>query len=143
MNRIRSAVLAFGLFIVPSPDRSQVSPDRLDALFLPLVSEGSPGFAVGGIHDGRLDLSRTYGLANLETGARITESTCFRLASLTEQFTTAAIILLVRDGKLLYDELITEVFPEFPAYGKTVTIRHLLNHTSGLKDYEDMYLPAR
>jgi len=143
MNRIRSAVLAFGLFIVPSPDRSQVSPDRLDALFLPLVSEGSPGFAVGVIHGGRLDLSRTYGLANLETGARITESTCFCLASLTRQFTAAAIILLVRDGKLLYDELITEVFPEFPAYGKTVTIRHLLSHTSGPKDYEDMYLPAR
>jgi len=99
MNRIRSAVLAFGLFIVPSPDRSQVSPDRLDALFLPLVSEGSPGFAVGFIHDGRLDLSRTYGLADLVTGARITESTCFRLASLTKQFTAAAIILLVRDGR--------------------------------------------
>ena len=49
----------------------------------------------------------------------------------------------MRDGKTLYDEPVTEVFPEFPAYGKTVTIRHLLNHTSGLKYYEDMYLPAR
>jgi CubicO group peptidase (beta-lactamase class C family) len=101
VNRSRSAVLALGLFIVPSPGRSQVSPDRLDAPFLPFVSEGSPGFAVGVIHDGRLDLSRTYGLADLVTGARITESTCFRLASLTKQFTTAAIILLVRDGKRL------------------------------------------
>ena len=139
MNRIPNAVLAFFLLIALSPARAQVIPDRLDALFLPLVTDASPGFAVGIIRDGRLDLSRTYGLADLKNGAPITTSTDFRLASLTKQFTATAIMLLVREGRLRYDGSLTEVFPEFPAYGRAVTIRHLLNHTSGLKDYEDIY----
>ncbi len=138
MNRIRSAVLAFFL-LVPPPACPQVTPDRLDARFLPLITDGSPGFAVGIVRDGRLVFSRAYGLANLETGAPITASTNFRLASLTKQFTATAIMLLVHDRRLRYDEPLTEVFPAFPVYGRTITIRHLLNHTSGLKDYEDIY----
>jgi CubicO group peptidase (beta-lactamase class C family) len=64
--------------------------------------------------------------------------TNFRLASCTKQFTAMAVMLLVHDGKLRYDERLTEVFPEFPAYGKHITIRNLLNHTSGLRDYETL-----
>lgn len=139
MNRIRNAALGLFLLIASSPARSRVGPDRLDALFLPLITDGSPGFAVGIIHDDRLVLSRTYGLADLKTGAPVTTSTDFRLASLTKQFTATAIMLLVHDGKLRYDEHLTEVFPGFPAYGRVINIRHLLNHTSGIKDYEDIY----
>jgi CubicO group peptidase (beta-lactamase class C family) len=139
MIPVLSLVLLLCLHVAPPPVRAQEYSERLDALFLPLVTEGSPGFAVGIIRDGKLSLSRAYGIANLETGAPITTATNFRLASLTKQFTATAVMLLVHDGKIRYDEPITEVFSEFPEYGRNITIRHLLNHTSGLRDYEDIY----
>jgi CubicO group peptidase (beta-lactamase class C family) len=74
----------------------------------------------------------------LRTMHPIGPDTDFRLASFTKQFTAACIMLLVHDGKLHYDDHLTDIFPEFPAYGKPITIRNLLNHTSGLPDYEDI-----
>jgi len=68
----------------------------------------------------------------------IDASTNFRLASCTKQFTAMAIMLLVHDGKLHYENRLTDVFPDFPQYGRSITIRNLLNHTSGLLDYEDL-----
>lgn len=118
---------------------AQVPAAQVDAIFAPLVSANSPGFAVGVVRDGKLVFARAYGVADLNTRAPITTSTNFRLASLTKQFTATAIMLLVHDGKLRYDDPLTKVLPEFPPYGKNITIRHLLNHTSGLKDYEDIY----
>ena len=70
----------------------------------------------------------------------IDPKTNFRLASFTKQFTAMCIMLLVHDGKLHYDDHLTDIFPEFPAYGKSITIRNLLNHTSGLPDYEDLLM---
>src|SRR4029077_2987393 len=64
--------------------------------------------------------------------------TDFRLASCTKQFTAMAIMLLVHDGKLGYDDNLAKIFPDFPDYGRTITIRHLLTHTSGLPDNEDL-----
>lgn len=81
-----------------------------------------------------------YGVTDLRTRHPIDPNTNFRLASFTKQFTATCIMLLVRDGKLRYDEHLTEIFPEFPAYGKAITIRNLLNHTSGLPDYEDLLM---
>ena len=82
-------------------------------------------------------------LRDLRTSTRIDAQTDFRLASFTKQFTAMAIMLLVDDGKLRYDERLTEIFPDFPAYGKAITVRHLLTHTSGLPDYEDLMKPDR
>ena len=110
---------------------------RIDTLFAS-VKPSDPGAAVMVIQNGRLVVQRGYGVADLHTLHKIDEHTNFRLASLTKQFTATAIMLLVHDGKLRYDEPLNEVFPEFPAYGKGITIRNLLNHTSGLIDYEDM-----
>jgi len=102
------------------------------------IPANTPGAAVMVIQDGKIVFERGYGVTDLRSKSRIDEQTNFRLASLTKQFTAMAVMLLVHDGKLRYDETLTEVFPEFPAYGKTITIRHLLNHTSGLLDYEDL-----
>src|SRR6201988_3256526 len=110
---------------------------KVDALFSS-ITPSSPGAAVLVIHDGRAVFQRGYGVNDLRTLHRIDEHTNFRLASVTKQFTAMAIMLLVHDGKLRYDESLTEIFPEFPAYGKTITIRNLLNHPSGLLDYEDL-----
>ena len=111
------------------------APAKVDALFAN-IAPSSPGAAVVVIKDGRAVFQRGYGVTDLRTLRRIDEHTNFRLASVTKQFTAMAVMLLVHDGKLRYDESLTEIFPEFPAYGKTITVRHLLNHTSGLLDYE-------
>ena len=139
MKFIRRIPISLCLLAAPSAARAQATPEQLDVLFRPLVTEGSPGYAVGIVRCGILVLSRSYGLANLKTGVRITTATDFRLASLTKQFTATAIMLLVHEGRIRYDETLTAVFPEFPPYGSDITIRQLLNHTSGLKDYEDIY----
>ena len=112
-------------------------PAKVDALFAN-IAPSSPGAAVVVIKDGRAVFQRGYGVTDLRTLHPIDEHTNFRLASVTKQFTAMAVMLLVHDGKLRYDESLTEIFPEFPAYGKTITVRHLLNHTSGLLDYEDL-----
>lgn len=79
-------------------------------------------------------------MTDLRTFHPIDAATNFRLASFTKQFTAMCIMLLVRDGKLHYDDRITDVFPEFPAYGRAITIRNLLNHTSGLEDYGELLM---
>ena len=77
-------------------------------------------------------------MADLRSLQKIDAHTNFRLASCTKQFTAMAIMLLVHDGKLHYEDRLTDVFPDFPEYGRCITIRNLLNHTSGLLDYEDL-----
>jgi CubicO group peptidase (beta-lactamase class C family) len=109
-----------------------------DSVFGGLVKPHEPGFAALIRIGGRNAYTRTEGVRDLRSKARIDAHTNFRLASFTKQFTAMAIMLLVHDGKLRYEETLTEIFPDFPAYGKTITVRNLLNHTSGLPDYEDL-----
>jgi CubicO group peptidase (beta-lactamase class C family) len=118
---------------------SETAMDRpIDAIFSSMSSPDAPGFAVLVRKDGQTVFERGYGLRDLRSKAKIDGRTNFRLASFTKQFTAMAIMLLVHDGKLRYEETLTEIFPDFPDYGKTITVRNLLNHTSGLPDYEDL-----
>lgn len=110
----------------------------ISAAVSPLPDANSPGFAVLVKQNGHAIFERGYGVRDLRSFAPIDPATNFRLASLSKQFTAMAVMLLVHDGKLRYNETLSEVFPEFPAYGKTITIRNLLNHTSGLQDYETL-----
>ncbi|HLZ51082.1 MAG TPA: serine hydrolase domain-containing protein [Candidatus Acidoferrum sp.] len=111
---------------------------RADAIFSAVTQERAPGLAVLVRRDGRALLEKGYGVRDLRTQAKIDKHTNFRLASFTKQFTAMAVMLLVRDGKLRYDQTLTELFPDFPAYGEHITVRNLLNHTGGLPDYEDL-----
>jgi CubicO group peptidase (beta-lactamase class C family) len=86
---------------------------------------------------------RGYGMANLETGTPIRPSSIFHVASVSKQFTAMAIMLLARDGKLSVDDNIRKTLPEIPDYGTPITIRHLLNHTSGLRDQWELLALAR
>jgi CubicO group peptidase (beta-lactamase class C family) len=117
-------------------ERSMTS--KIAAIFSPVTDKKSPGVAVLVRTNDRTVFERGYGLRDLRTRAAIDAQTNFRLASCTKQFTATAIMLLVHDGKLRYEDTLTDVFPDFPAYGKTITIRSLLNHTSGLQDYETL-----
>ena len=116
----------------------QVSSSQIDSLFTALKPSNAPGGAVLVVRNGRPVFRRGYGVTDLRTLHPIDAHTNFRLASFTKQFTASCIMLLVRDGKLRYDDHLTDFFPEFPAYGKFITVRNLLNHTSGLPDYEDI-----
>ncbi len=118
-------------------DGGPLGEEFVDSLFADFNTPATPGAAVLVAMDGRILLSKGYGLADLEARAPVTPHTNFRLASITKQFTAMATLLLVQDKKLRLDETLTDVFPDFPAYGRHVTVRHLLTHTSGLQDYED------
>ncbi len=111
---------------------------EIEATFTPLVSRAEPGLAVLVRLNGRTLFKHGYGLRDLRSGTPIDSRSNFRLASCSKQFTAMAILLLVHDGKLHLDDTLTDVFPEFPVYGRTITIRNLLNHTSGLVAYEDL-----
>jgi CubicO group peptidase (beta-lactamase class C family) len=116
---------------------SAADAQAINRLFSGYDRPGAPGAAVAVIDHGRVAFLRTYGLADLETGAPVTEWTNFRLASLTKPFTALAIMMLIRDGRLTLDERVADVLPDFPAYGHEIRIRHLLTHTSGLRAYQD------
>lgn len=111
---------------------------RLDAIFTPLVTGRMPGLAVLVRRNGQTLFQRGYGVTELRTNTPIDEHTNFRLASFSKQFTAMAVLLLHNDGKLRLEDPLTRVFPEFPAYGRAITLRHLLTHTSGLPDYEEL-----
>ncbi len=111
-------------------------------IFASLADDKSPGIAVLVRKDGHTVFERGYGVRDLRSRAKIDPQTNFRLASCSKQFTAMSIMLLVHDGKLHYHDKLTDLFPDFPAYGKAITIRNLLNHTSGLPDYEDLMVAA-
>jgi CubicO group peptidase (beta-lactamase class C family) len=97
-----------------------------------------PGAAVMVIKDGEILFQKGYGLANLETKTMVSTKTNFRLASISKQFTAMSILILKEKGLINYDDSINDIFPDFPGYGKSITIKNLLQHTSGLIDYESL-----
>jgi CubicO group peptidase (beta-lactamase class C family) len=140
-KRIATALAFLGLW-TPAATRAQSTDNsthqKIDAIFSDVTSPDAPGLAVLVQQNGKTVFARGYGVRDLRTKMKIDAHTNFRLASFTKQFTAMAIMLLVHDGKLHYDDKLTKFFPDFPAYAKDVTIRNLLNHTSGLPDYEDL-----
>lgn len=111
----------------------------VDAVFADLDKPDSPGCALGVIQDGRLSYTRGYGMANLEHGIANGPSIVFDIGSTSKQFTATAIVLLAQDGKLSLDDDVRRYVPELPQYQRTITIRHMLNHTSGLRDYLGLF----
>jgi CubicO group peptidase (beta-lactamase class C family) len=137
MRTLAVFLLAFLVASVSGAPEDAVE-SRVDAIFAPLADATSPGMAVLVRKDSRTVFERGYGAAELRSWRKIDARTNFRLASFTKQFTATAIMLLVEDGKLRYDQPITDIFPNFPAYARAITIRNLLTHTGGLADYEDL-----
>ena len=141
---MRVSVLCVALFsAVKNPAQTQ-GPDKslLDSIFGGLVKPDAPGFALLIRYGGVNVYIRAEGVRDLRSKAKIDAHTNFRLASFTKQFTAMAVMLLVHDQKLRYDQTLTQIFPGFPAYGKNITLGNLLNHTGGLPDYEDLMTAA-
>jgi CubicO group peptidase (beta-lactamase class C family) len=110
-------------------------------LFAEFDRPNVPGLAVLLAREGEIVLAEGFGAANIAAKAPVTPDTNFRLASLTKQFTAMSIMLLAERGKLAFEDALPNFFPGFPSYGGSITLRHLLTHTSGLIDYEDVMPP--
>jgi CubicO group peptidase (beta-lactamase class C family) len=106
----------------------------VDQLFVKFDRPDSPGCSVGISKSGRVEYERGYGMANLELGTPITPASVFHVASISKQFTAMSIMLLAQRRQLSIDDEVRKYIKEFPDYGKRITIRHLLTHTSGLRD---------
>jgi CubicO group peptidase (beta-lactamase class C family) len=140
ISKPRKVLLAITVFMLAlvAHAASSSQATQVDEIFAQLKSTTTPGAAVLVIKNGKKVFERGYGVTDLRTLHAIDSQTNFRLASVAKQFTAMSIMLLVHDGKLHYEDRLTDVFADFPAYGKKITIRNLLNHTSGLQDYEDL-----
>jgi CubicO group peptidase (beta-lactamase class C family) len=125
----------------PVAVRPDVDAHAVDAIFSSWSAE-TPGCAVGVSRDNKPVLARAYGSADLEHGIANTPDTIFEAGSVSKQFTAAAILLLAQAGKLKLEDPIQRYLPELPDYGTPITIRHLLHHTSGLRDWEGVVLAA-
>lgn len=134
---LRLAVAAALLLAQPLAGQSLTAVDarRVDSVFAAVDRTISPGCALAIYRDGAISYTRGYGMANLEHGIAITPQTVFDIGSTSKQFAAAAIVLLAQDGKLTIDDAVKKHIPELPSYQRPVTIRQLLNHTSGMRDY--------
>jgi CubicO group peptidase (beta-lactamase class C family) len=109
--------------------------DQVDKIFALWDRPNSPGCALAVIKDGRIIYTRGYGMANLEHDIPITPATIFDTGSVSKQFTAMCILLLAESGRLSLDDDIRKYMPEIPQYESPITVRHLIQHTSGLRDY--------
>lgn len=125
------------LFIAASPALGQTNGadagGEIDRIFSN-YNASTPGVAVAVVKDGKMVFKKGYGTANLELDVPITTTTVFQIGSVSKQFTAFAIYLLEKQGKISLEDDVRKYIPELPAYGKTVRIKHLLAHTSGVKD---------
>ncbi len=125
--------------IQPSADEAA---KKADAFLSQWDKNDMPGCATGAIRDGRLVYKRAFGMANLDYDIPNTTSTLFNLASSSKPFTAMSIALLAQQGKLSLDDDIRKYLPEMPKYEDTITIRHLIHHTSGIREYQALILFA-
>src|SRR5258707_12106754 len=133
------ASLVFLIAIVPAwAQTAPASPDvraKVDAVFARFHRTDSPGCAVGVANNDRPVLSAAYGMADLEHDVPLTPDSIFEPGSVTKQFTAAAVLLLAQQGKLSLEDPVRKYIPELPEAYAPVTLRHMLNHTAGLRDW--------
>ena len=130
-----------GWFIVVGLTISSLSAyaDKIDDyLKAQMEKRHIPGVSVAVVQDGKVVKAQGYGLANVELSVAATESTVYELASVTKQFTATGVMMLVEEGKLKLEDKITKLLPNLPPTWEGVTVKHLLNHTSGIKSYTSL-----
>lgn len=111
----------------------------MDRVFEAYNKPGTPGCSVGVLRDGQFLLKRGYGFANLDYGIPLSSTSVFDIGSTSKQFVGLAALMLEQDGKIKLDDDLRKYFPEMPAWAQTITIRHLLHHTSGMRDYLGLF----
>ncbi|MDX1940941.1 MAG: serine hydrolase domain-containing protein [Saprospiraceae bacterium] len=126
------------LFALPLSLFSQPLQHELDSLMYQAFKADQPGGALLIMQQNKIIYNNAIGLADLNKKKKLTSRSNFRMASVSKQFTAAAIVLLEKQGKLTLNDHIIKFFPDFTSVGKTITIQHLLTHSSGIWDYESM-----
>jgi CubicO group peptidase (beta-lactamase class C family) len=142
-TRSSLSVAVAALALAAAPVHAQRAlPDTIvtaiDKLFAGYAHSGSPGCAAGVFQDGAAVFSRGYGFADLTNDVPITPATRFTTGSVSKQFTAASIALLAQSGRISLDDDVRKYVPELPAYQAPVTIRHLVHHTSGVRDFWEL-----
>jgi CubicO group peptidase (beta-lactamase class C family) len=128
----------------PREDKNDEIPEeQVDQIFAQWNKPDTPGCALAVIQDGKIIYKRGYGMAKLDSKVTITSATVFDIGSMSKQFTAAGIILLAESREISLDDDIRKYFPGLPDYGNIITIRHLIHHTSGIRDYTWLMLLAR
>jgi CubicO group peptidase (beta-lactamase class C family) len=127
--------LALALLAIPAIASGQnPTPAQIDAIFARFDHRDSPGCILGVSRAGKVVYEKGYGMADLERDVPITPASIFHVASISKQFTAMSILLLEQQGKLSIEDDVRKYIPELPDYGKRITLRHLLQHTSGIRD---------
>lgn len=129
------SMIFVGVVISSCSDTTEQSIDKIMSEY---ASPNAPGAAVLVMKNDSIVFKKAYGLADLEERRAVTTATNFRLASVTKEFTAMCVMMLAEREQLSYEDSLAKFFPDFPAYGRAITVRHLLTHTSGLVDYESL-----
>jgi CubicO group peptidase (beta-lactamase class C family) len=141
-NQVSALRASLALCLLLFPLRTVALPpeveSKIDKIFAPWNQSNTPGCAVGVFKQDQTIYAKGFGVANLENNTAITPETAFDIASISKQFTATAIVLLAQRGKLSLDDDVRKFIPELPSYGRTITLRHLIHHTSGLRDYDTL-----
>jgi CubicO group peptidase (beta-lactamase class C family) len=137
------STIALGLFLAPTLS-SQMNEQKVDRLFATYDKAESPGCALGVIRDGNFVYRKAYGTASLELGVPLSPQSVFYMGSVSKQFTAASVVLAAEQGYLSLDDDIRKYIPELPDYGHIITLRQMLHHTSGFRDFLTLlYLSGR
>ena len=129
-----SVLGAVVLWAMAAEAQAAATEQQMDHLVAQTVKPGGPGCAILVVDDGQIVFERAYGIADMDTARPIDTATAFNIASVTKQFTAACIALLVEEGKISLDDDIRRYVPELPAYEAPIQIKHLIYHTSGVRD---------
>ena len=133
-----SAFLVIFFAPVSASAASEIPSAQIDRIFSAYSKPGSPGCAVGVIQDGNFVFRKAYGLASLELGVPLSPQSVFYLGSVAKQFTAASVVLAAEQGLLSLDDDVRKYIPELPNYGHPVTLRQMLHHISGFRDFFDL-----
>jgi CubicO group peptidase (beta-lactamase class C family) len=140
MTRIHAAAATLLVFSTLSPPimaRGATLPERLDAIAAEAFAKDGPGGSVIVVQDGMTLLRKGYGMADLELGVPVRPEMVFRIGSMGKQFTAVAILQLVKEGKVKFDDPLSKYVPDFPG-AEAITVEQLLTHTSGIRSYNDV-----
>lgn len=140
MTKIGYSWLIFSFFYLVAPPAGSAQPvaARADSLFALWKLPRHPGGVVAWIEKGAIAWSGAYGMGSLEYEVPVTSETVFNTGSVSKQFTAFAIVLLAQEGKLSLEDDVRKYLPELPGFGAPITIRHLLTHTSGLRNFQNL-----
>jgi CubicO group peptidase (beta-lactamase class C family) len=130
--------LALGL-VLSSPLQAQDKQEKVDRIFAAYEKAGSPGCALGVIQDGNFVYRKGYGMGSIELSVPLSSQSVFYMGSVSKQFTAASVVLAAEQGFLSLDDDVRKYIPELPDYGRSITLRQMLHHTSGLRDFLTLF----